>query len=107
MTTISFPAAGLPVDIVTSAGPQARHVVGVTNSFGVINTSYFGVQVFLDLPCSPGDSGSLVQTATGDAVALYSGALRGANYNNLTNQTLGLGQHFEQAAQQLGVSAFV
>jgi hypothetical protein len=106
LSMIAFPAAGLPVDVIAKSGPAARHVVGVTNSMGVLNTSYFGIQVFLDQPCQPGDSGSLIKTSSGDAVALYSGAMRGATHNGLTNQTLGLGQHFEQALLRLNVSAF-
>jgi hypothetical protein len=54
-----------------------------------------------------GDSGSLVRTPTGEAVALYSGAQFGSTYNGLTNQTLGLAQHFEQALYALGVSAWL
>ena|SRR5579872_7452730 len=106
-STVNFPAAGLPVEVVTAAQVEQRHAVAVQNSMGVFNTWYFGIQVFFDQPCAPGDSGSLVRTVAGDAVALYSGELRGATYNNLTNQTLGLGQHFQQALNALGVSAWL
>jgi hypothetical protein len=107
LSAIRFPAAGLAVEVETPGGPQPRHVVSVFNSLGVINTSYFGIQVFLDNSCQSGDSGSLIRTAAGDAVALYSGELRGATHNGITNQTLGLGQHFEQALHSLDVSAYV
>ena len=106
-STINFPAAGLPVEIITSGGTQHRHAVAVTNSMGVFNNTYYGIQVFLNNPCVQGDSGSLVRTPTGEAVALYSGAQFGSTYNGLTNQTLGLAQHFEQALYALGVSAWL
>jgi hypothetical protein len=106
-STINFPAAGLPVEIVTSGGAQNRNAVAVTNSMGVINTSYYGIQVFLDNPCAQGDSGSLVRTPAGEAVALYSGAQSGSTYQGQTGQTLGLSQHFEQALFALGVSAWL
>jgi hypothetical protein len=105
-STVNFPAAGLPVEVVTATRVEQRHAVAVQNSMGVFNTWYFGIQVFFDQPCAPGDSGSLVRTAGGEAVALYSGDLRGATYNN-PNQTLGLGQHFQQALNALGVSAWL
>ncbi len=106
LATLRFPAAGLPVEIETPKGPQLRHVVSVFNSLGVINTTYFGIQLFFDNSCQPGDSGSLVRTLAGDAAALYSGELRGAALNGLTNQILGIGQHFEQALHALNVSAY-
>ena len=106
-STINFPAAGLPVEIVTSSGAQQRHAVDVMNSMGVINILYYGIQVFLDNPCVPGDSGSLVRTLQGEAVALYSGAQFGSTYRGQTNQTLGLAQHFEPALYALGVSAWL
>jgi hypothetical protein len=106
-STINFPAAGLPVEIITNGGTQQRHAVDVTNSMGVFNSSYYGIQVFLDNPCVPGDSGSLVRTPLGEAVALYSGAQFGSTYRGQTNQTLGLAQHFEQAVYALGVSAWL
>jgi len=106
-STVNFPAAGLPVEVVTATQVEQRHVVAVQNSMGVFNTWYFGIQVFFDQPCAPGDSGSLVRSTAGEAVALYSGDLRGATYNSLTNQTLGLGQHFQQALNALGVSAWL
>ncbi len=107
LSTINFPAAGLPVEIVTAKRPEQRHAISVQNSMGVFNTWYFGIQVFFDQPCAPGDSGSLVRVPAGDAVAIYSGELQGATYNGLTNQTLGLGQHFQQALNALGVSAWL
>lgn len=106
LSTINFPAAGLPVEVCAANSVQHRHAVAVQSSMGVYNTWYFGIQVFFDRPCTSGDSGSLVRTPSGDAVALYSGELQGANYNNLTAQTLGLGQHFQQALNALGVSAW-
>jgi hypothetical protein len=106
-SAINFPAAGLPVEVVTASRVEQRHAVAVQNSMGVINTSYYGIQVFFDQPCLPGDSGSLVRAATGDAVALYSGEQGGCIYNGLTNQTLGLGQHFGQALYALGASAWI
>jgi hypothetical protein len=106
-STVNFPAAGLPVEVVTAIRVEQRHAVAVQDSMGVFNTWYFGIQVFFDQPCAPGDSGSLVRSAAGEAVALYSGDLRGATYNSLTNQTLGLGQHFQQALNALGVSAWL
>jgi hypothetical protein len=106
-STVNFPAAGLPVEVATASRVEHRHAVGVQDSMGVFNTWYFGIQVFFDHPCAPGDSGSLVRTAAGEGVALYSGDLRGATHNNLTNQTLGLGQHFQQALNALGVSAWL
>jgi hypothetical protein len=107
LSTINFPAAGLPVEVVTAKRVEPRHAVAVQNSMGVFNTWYFGIQVFFDRACTAGDSGSLVRTASGDAVALWSGELRGATLNNLTNQTLGLGQHFQQALYALRVSAWL
>ena len=106
-STLNFPAAGLPVEVVTASRVEQRHAVAVQDSMGVFNTWYFGIQVFFDQPCAPGDSGSLVRSASGQAVALYSGDLRGAKYNSLTNQTLGLGQHFQQALNALSVSAWL
>ena len=107
LSTINFPAAGLPVQVLTTSRVERRHAVAVQNSMGVINTSYYGIQVFFDQPCTPGDSGSLVRAAAGDAVALYSGEQGGCTYNGRTNQTLGLGQHFGQALYALGASAWL
>ena len=55
-SAINFPAAGLPVEVVTASRVEQRHAVAVQNSMGVINTSYYGIQVFFDQPCLPGDS---------------------------------------------------
>jgi hypothetical protein len=107
LSTINFPAAGLPVEVVTATRVKQRHAVTVQQSMGVFNTSYYGIQVFFDQPCLPGDSGSLVRAPAGDGVALYSGEQGGCTYNGLTNQTLGLGQHFGQALYALGTSAWL
>jgi hypothetical protein len=104
MKMVTFPTTGQPTDVQTSRGPQARSVVAVTNTLGVIGDPYHPIKVYLDQPCQPGDSGALVQASGGDGVGIYCGELSGATVGGKTGQTVGISQHLEQAVTVLDVS---
>jgi len=104
LPVLSFPAVGVPVDIQCQTGALRRTVVEVTNNMGVLHTRGIGIYVYLDQPASPGDSGALVRTATGEAVAIYSGQMAApASPAGLC----GVAQNFEQAIFALGVTPYL
>jgi hypothetical protein len=105
MNFVTFPTAGQSVDVLTSAGPQARSVVAVTETLGVINDPYHPIKVYFDQPCQPGDSGALVQSSSGNGMAIYCGSMSGATVHGRTGQTVGIGQHLQQAVTVLDVLA--
>jgi hypothetical protein len=107
MQMVTFPTAGQSVDVKTSTGSQARSVVAVTNTLGVITDPYHPVKVYLDQPCLPGDSGALVQISGGGGIAIYCGAMSGATVSGMTGQTVGIGQHLEQAVTVLNLSPHI
>jgi hypothetical protein len=104
LAVLSFPAVGIPVDIQCQTGGQSRTIVQVTNNMGVLHTRGIGIYVYLDRPVSPGDSGALVQTASGDAVAIYSGQLA---VPGPPAGLCGVAQNFEQAIYALDVTPYL
>jgi len=104
LPVLSFPAVGIPVQIQCQTGAQSRTIVQVTNNMGVLHTRAIGIYVYLDQPVSPGDSGALVRTATGDAVAIYSGQLA---MPGLPAGPCGVAQNFEQAICALDVTPYL
>jgi hypothetical protein len=104
LPVLSFPAVGMAVDIVCQSGNQSRTIVQVTNNLGVLTTRSIGVYIYLDLPASPGDSGALIQTTTGDAVGIYSGQMA---IPGPPPGLCGLAQNFEQAVFALNVTPYL
>lgn len=103
LRALSFPAVGLALDVICQSGTLRRSVVQVNNNMGVLHTRSIGIYVYLDHPASPGDSGSLVQTTTGDAVAIYSGQMA---VPGPPAGLCGLAQNFEQAVFALDVTPY-
>lgn len=101
---LSFPAAGQPVTVECRSGPQHRTIVTTMNSMGVNMTSAFAVLFYLDDPCVPGDSGSLVRIMSGEAAGVYKGAM---TTPVLPSGVCGIVQNFEQAIFTLGVTPYL
>lgn len=104
VSVLSFPGVGMAVDVLCQSGTQSRTVVQVTNNMGVLHTRSIGIYVYLDQPASPGDSGALVRTTTGDAVGIYSGQMTAPGH---PNGLCGYAQNFEQAIFALDVTAYL
>lgn len=99
-----FPATGQPVLGDLKSGPDRRTVVHVDSAMGVVNTRVYPVQLFLNAPFAPGDSGALIRTPGHEAVGIYLGSL-------VTPQVpggfAGRALNFEQATLALDVTAFL
>lgn len=103
LPVLSFPAVGLAVDILCQSGPQQRTVVQVNNNMGVLHTAAVGVYFYLDQPATPGDSGALVQAATGDGVGIYAGQM---TTPGPPTGLCGLAQNFDQAVYALNITPY-
>lgn len=102
LSIVHFPAAGIPVTVESRNGPQHRTVASACNSLGFYKTRVFPILFFLDQPCSPGDSGALVQIGAGQAAGIYNGA----QPSPATGGTSGLVLNFAQAMFALDTTAF-
>src|SRR5262249_25429690 len=80
--------AGQSVNVATATGIVARKVVDTTNTFGVIRDPYHPIKVYLNQPCQPGDSGSLVLLTPNVGFGIYLGELSGATVGGHPGQTL-------------------
>jgi hypothetical protein len=101
---LSFPAAGQPVTIECQSGSQHRTIFRTMDTMGVNHTREFAVLFYLDRPGVPGDSGSLVRMATGEAAGLYKGSMQTIHG---TGGACGLVQNFEQAIFALDVTPYL
>jgi hypothetical protein len=101
MKVLRFPAAGNKAFVECQGGPVPRTVVSVFDSRGVTATRRFMIAFFTDTPCSPGDSGSLVRSPSGEAMGIYSGSVAIAAGGHE-----GFAQNFEQATFALDVTAY-
>jgi hypothetical protein len=99
--------AGQSVDVATGAGLVARSVVEITNTLGVIDDPYHPIKVYIDQPCQPGDSGSLVSLRSNAGIGIYCGSLSGATVGGHAGQTVGFAQHLEQAISVLDVTPHI
>jgi hypothetical protein len=106
LQTTTFATSGQRVDIHTGQGAAQRSVVSITDTLGVINDPYHPIKVYLDQPCQPGDSGSLVALPSATGIGVYCGSLSGATVGGQTNQTVGFAQHLEQAVQILDLDPY-
>lgn len=96
--------AGQSVDVVVASGAVRRSVVDVTNTLGVVADHNCPINVYIDQPCQPGDSGSLVVLPSGRGLGIYRGSLSGATIAGVIGQTVGFAQHLEQAVLVLNVA---
>lgn len=99
-----FPAAGQPVVGVLKTLREPRTVVHVDSFMQVVNTWAYPVQLFLDKPFKPGDSGALIQTTSGEAVGLYLGSVQSPVVKGLE---AGRALNFEQAVLALEVTPYL
>ncbi|MCF3639789.1 hypothetical protein LXM94_07375 [Rhizobium sp. TRM95111] len=100
---INFPASGLPVNVVCKGNKQSRTVASACNSQGFYQTRLFPVLFFLNQPCSPGDSGALVQLNTGEACGIYNGSQPSPDTGGTSGRVL----NFAQAMFALDTSGFL
>jgi hypothetical protein len=99
-----YPTGGLSINMQVPSGSVSAVIAGVTDTFGVLNDHNFPVKVYFDKFGVAGDSGSMVSSSSGDALAIYAGVLNGATYQGKSNVSLGYGQHIGQAAILLNLN---
>jgi len=97
-----FPATGHRVVVEIQSGGVNRTVVHVDSAMGVVNTRTYPVQLFIDQPCSPGDSGALIRTTSGEGCGVYLGSLSTPVQTGLAGRAL----NFEQATFALDITPY-
>lgn len=102
----TYPTTGLALSVHIGSGPASASVVSVTDTLGVIDDPHHPIKVYIDKPCSSGDSGSLVTTGS-DGVGIYCGELSSATVAKQAGQTVGFAQHLEQAAKILDFNPYL
>lgn len=98
-----FPATGNTVVVEIQSGGVSRKVVHVDSAMGVVKTRTYAVQLFIDQPCSPGDSGALVRTTSGEACGVYLGSVK---TSVVPTELAGRALNFEQATFALDITAY-
>jgi hypothetical protein len=101
---LSFPAMSMAVTLHCQSGNTTRTIVDVTTNCGVTHTRRIGIRFCMDQPASPGDSGALVTAANGDAVGIYTGAMK---VPGPPPGVRGHAQNFEQAVYALDVTPYL
>lgn len=86
--------------------PVPCTVIGVNDTFGIVNDPTLPVHIFMDRHASPGDSGARVVDGQGNVVGIYMGLCHGAVHQGQSNLTIGRAQSIEQAATILNLTLY-
>ena len=100
---VNFPTTGDAVTITARSGSLSRSVISVGNPSGFYQTRSFALLFFLDNPGVGGDSGALIQLATGEACGIYCGAEPVPGTSGKTGRAL----NFAQAMFALDATAYL
>ncbi|WP_448229857.1 hypothetical protein [Pseudoxanthomonas mexicana] len=99
-----FPASGQPVIAELKTGAASRSVVYVDSFMQVVKTRTYPVQLYLDQPFQPGDSGALIRTTGGEAVGIYLGSVKSPV---VLTARAGRALNFKQAVFALKVTPYL